>query len=248
MNWTSEIGKHALAEVKGNESQHGILKADPVKHALWRLIEQAATDGARMEFYTLGGWSHCCPNVFRDDIAYRVSPSWQPPKPKTLAEERKEFMDAAFRRGNVVRFVHRETAKYVSSFDKWNDNEDYLAAYMATHDGRHAATGWTWEEYTLTEMTPAEAIADYKARGGKVPEKAEEVERCEVAIADGVLSYHRKRTYTLAYAQNDPDFIAYEYKNGNGHSYSKNPRLCDNPEQGKPARVPVAVLFRKVTV
>jgi hypothetical protein len=127
-----------------------------------------------------------------------------------------------------------------------------MQPYMNCHDNTGCA--WQDESYTLTEMTPAEAEADCQARGGKVQKSQAEVERCEV-VADGTgeLTFQRGNTnycgpLLLHRALSMRDFIAYEYEQGNnGHAYSKNPRLIHNAEQNQPARIPVAVLFRKVT-
>jgi hypothetical protein len=112
--------------------------------------------------------------TFDSQLAYRVSPSWQPPKPKTLEEERREFMDAAFKRGNVVRFSTESAHKYVK---EWSDgNSMPVRAYLSTCEH---TVHYTYKGYTLTEMTPAEAEADCRNRGGKVPEGEGETKATE---------------------------------------------------------------------
>jgi hypothetical protein len=263
MKWTQEM----LDAVKGNETPHGILKTKGSAHdivwrdgqsecrmPLWSLIEAAAKEGARMEIYTARGWEYTPAAMFDSlGVAYHVSPSWQPPAPKTLEQERREFMDQAFKRGNVVRFMQGNCCKYVKDWTPLTGATKALGVYMrANAFSSTDGCNWTWEEYTLTEMTPQEAEADCKARGGKVPEKAGEVERCEVTIDEqDDMTFRRARRaaidYLLHRAQSMPDFIAYEYQQGNAKSLSSRPRLCANPEQGNPARIPVAVLFRRQT-
>lgn len=109
--WTPEI----VRAIKENEIAHGLLKANQIKHSIndtptWKLIEQAKADGADIEYFE-HRWKTTPSPYWRDYVAYRVSPTWTPPKPKTLEAERREFMTAAFARGNVVRFAHSCTIK-----------------------------------------------------------------------------------------------------------------------------------------
>jgi len=104
---------------------------------------------------------------------------------------------------------------------------------------------WRNECYTLTEMTPADAEADCRNRGGKVPEKEGEVERCEVK-ADPFLVYKRQGysfPMHINAAQADPDFVCFVYY-ADGHK-RPDPRVMQGNDT--PALAPVAVLFRRRT-
>jgi hypothetical protein len=72
MKWTKEM----LDAVKGNELPHGRLKAkcSPV----WTWIEEAASEGAGIEWYRgERGWRVCQP-VWDGSQTYRVAADWQP--------------------------------------------------------------------------------------------------------------------------------------------------------------------------
>ena len=174
MNWTKEM----VDAVKGNDVPHGILKAkcSPV----WTWIEQAAKEGAKIDIYRSNGWGgvYAPPRFDAPDAAYRVCSSWQPAPEKTLAETRREFMDAAFNRGNVVRFEMGTAAKYVSKWALYVGGEYTKADMTAPHYNHNEWVSWTWDAYTLTEMTPAEAEADCVKRGGKVPEPTPVTDCC----------------------------------------------------------------------
>lgn len=238
MNWTKEM----VDAVKGNETAHGILKNKG--DIVWDLLEQAHKEGAKIEFLDChAGWTVAEPKpMWSLNNIYRVAADWQPPKPKTLAETRREFMEAAFKRGNVVRFQQGHTVKYVRDFTFWHGNDANLVTYMTNND---QVLSWQWDGYTLTEMAPSEAEADCRRHGGNVPDKPAEpeVERCEVFRHCTSLAYQRKDDTgpnILSFAVNEPDFIGYDY---GAELISLRPRRELDPV--RPARYPVAVLFLK---
>ncbi len=77
-------------------------------------------------------------------------------------------MDAAFKRGNMVRITHLHTGtvKYVKGFLPSSDNSENLRVAF----GNYADTGIAWDLKlcTFTEMTLKDAVCDFVQNGGKV--------------------------------------------------------------------------------
>jgi hypothetical protein len=107
MNWTAEL----LDAVKGNDVAHGLLKTNAGAYyatgdgvPLWRLIEQAAKDGAGIQIYDSKGWSSLDLTPLFDVPwkAYRVAPSWQPPEERCEVERCEvERCEVEMKYGNI---------------------------------------------------------------------------------------------------------------------------------------------------